>query len=125
MPSRPLPMTRTIRTFPTPEHFWPIVEAWAADKGFSCKSKQGTTRLYQKGIGLLVAPMLLQVTERGGTVTLEAWVYSGWLVRLLSLFMMPKEIGVETGGFKGLIPRKIARAAINELLPKLGQPPLP
>ncbi len=46
------------------------------------------------------------------------------LVRLSSLFMLPKQMGLESGGFRGALPRKIGREAVNKLLERLGQPPI-
>jgi hypothetical protein len=118
-------MKRTERTFPMPENLWPTVEAWAAEKGYRCKESTGTDRTFQKGVGFLVAPMMLQLTEQNGSVTMQAWIRAGLFVRAFSLFILPAEMGVESGGFKAVLPRKIARNAINDLLNKLDQPPIP
>jgi hypothetical protein len=45
-------------------------------------------------------------------------------VRLMALFMLPKQMSVESGGFRGALPRKIGRQAVNRLLEKLGQTPV-
>ena len=57
-------------------------------------------------------------------VHLETWVHVNFLVRLMALFMLPKRMGVESGGFRGVLPRKIGRQAVNKLLQKLAQPPV-
>jgi len=51
-------------------------------------------------------------------------VHLNFLVRLMALFMLPKRMGVESGGFRGVLPRKIGRQAVNKLLQKLAQPPV-
>jgi hypothetical protein len=33
-------------------------------------------------------------------------------------------MGIESGGFKGALPRSMARSAVNTLLGQLGQPPI-
>jgi hypothetical protein len=40
----------------------------------------------------------------------------------MSAFMLPAEMGIESGGFKGVLPRKIARDGVNALLKLLNQP---
>ena len=109
-----------------PPGFWNIVEGWAGPAGYKCtESIDGGTRIYQKGVGFWVAPMMLQLTEANGQVSMEAWIRAGLFVRICSLFILPPEIGIESGGFKAVLPRKIARGKINDLLQALGQPPIP
>lgn len=117
--------TRTRITFPTPEHFWATVESWAPEKGYICKESAGGTRTYQKGVGFWVAPMMLSLTEKDGSIELVAWIRANLFVRICSLMLLPAEMGIESGGFKAALPRKMARNAVNELLAKLGQPPIP
>jgi hypothetical protein len=104
---------------------WPVVEGWARETGFNLKETSPKERLYQKGIGFLVAPMLLRASCNGEQCTLEAWVRVNVLVRLMALFLVPSEMGIEPGGFKLVAPRSIARGAINKLLVQLGQPEIP
>ncbi len=74
---------------------------------------------------MLVAPMMLSLRQENNVVTLEAWVRSNLFVRLMSFFILPAEIGIESGGFKAVLPRKIARDAVNSLLHQLGVPLIP
>ncbi len=103
----------------------PAIERWAAENGFKAKPATGPGRLYQKGIGFLVAPMMLRVEHQGGRLVLEAWVRSNLFVRAMSFFILPAEMHVESGGFVGVVPRNIARNAVNKLLPQLQQPLIP
>ncbi len=116
---------RTKLLFQQDGNIWPQVEQWASANGFNVKSSSGPERLYQKGTGFLVAPMMLSVGQADGKVTLEAWVRCNLFVRLASLFILPAEMGIQSGGFRGVLPRSIARNAVNVLLQQLGQPSIP
>lgn len=104
---------------------WAAVDAWAGAHGFKPQASAGPGRLYQKGTGFLVAPMMLRLEQQGSRVILEAWIRCGTFVRLFALFLIPGQMGVQSGGFKLALPRKIAREAINKLLAQLGQGPIP
>ena len=116
---------RTKISFRRDADVWPVVEGWAGGAGFHLKETTGPERLYQKGTGFLVAPMMLSIRQADGQVAMEAWIRCNTFVRLMSLFILPAEMGIESGGFKGVAPRAIARKAVNQLLPQLGQPPIP
>jgi hypothetical protein len=116
---------RTRLTFEQGGSIWPQVEQWARGNGFNLKSSSAAERLYQKGHGLMVAPMMLSIGQTDGKVVLEAWVRCNAFTRLMSLFILPSEIGIQSGGFKAVLPRSIARNAVNILLQQLGQPPIP
>jgi hypothetical protein len=118
-------MNRTTRSFPTPPNFWPIVESWAIASGYRSIQSDGGTRVFQKGRGFWVAPMMLQLHEADGTIEMEAWIRANLFVRIAALMLLPAEMGIESGGFKAVLPRKIARKAVNQLLEQLAQPPIP
>ena len=112
---------RTPIAFQSSTNIWPTVEKWAAENGYKLQSEDATGRTYQKGVGFLVAPMMLRLAQDGDQVSGEAWIRAGLLVRIFALFLLPAEMGIESGGFKGVLPRKIARTAVNKLLAELGQ----
>ncbi|HEY6971520.1 MAG TPA: hypothetical protein VJA94_20085 [Candidatus Angelobacter sp.] len=116
---------RTTISFPINGEIWSRLDQWAAAFGYSPRPFPGPGRLYQKGTGFLVAPMMLSVRQENSTVALEAWVRFNFFTRLTSLFILPAEIGVQSGGFKAVLPRKMARDAINVLLNQLGVPMIP
>lgn len=116
---------RTRREFTAPEPIWPKVESWAAAAGYRLKQSGNLTRLYEKGKGFWVAPMMLEAGQQGDRAHVEAWIRATPFVRVMSLFMLPREMGVESGGLKARIPRNMARGAANDLLSLLGQPPIP
>ena len=115
---------RTIRDFSISSDIWPSVDKWAAEASFRLKESTPTSRLYQRGYGLLTAPMMVGLTQQGGKVRLEAWIAANFLARLGALFLIPAEMGIESGGFKAVVPRNIARGAVNKLLERLGQSPI-
>jgi len=115
--------TRTKIAFNEMNNVFPAVDRWASVSGFKpLPTPVESGKLYQKGTGFLVAPMMLSVRQAGGRVDMEAWVRCNMFMRIMSFFMLPAEMGIESGGFKGVLPRQIARNAVNGLLGVLGQP---
>ena len=115
---------RTQISFQSANSIWPAVEKWAGENGYKPVSQAGNERTFQKGVGFLVAPMMLRLAQNGDAVTGEAWIRAGLVVRIMALFLLPPEMGIESGGFKGVLPRKIARGAVNKLLAELGAQPI-
>ena len=101
---------------------WPVVEEWASEHHYWLRGSNGDERTYQKGTGILVAPMMLRVRKRDQETELEAWIRVCKFVRMRSLFILPREMGIESGDFRAVAPRRIARKAVSELLGQLGQP---
>ena len=116
---------RTIIEFAGASDIWPVVDKWAGENGYRLKESGDAERLYQKGVGFLVAPMMLKIRRQDQSIHLEAWVRAYFFVRLMSLFILPAEMGIKSGGLRGVWPRTMAREAVNKLLAQLGQPPIP
>jgi hypothetical protein len=118
-------MARTVRDFQVGYDIGPWVDAWAQAHhyGFRGVSADGT-RHYQRGNGILTGAMPLTVRQYGPSVHLEAWIHANLLARIGALFLIPTDMGIESGGFKGALPRSMARSAVNTLLGQLGQPPI-
>lgn len=116
---------RTVRDFQVGFDVVPLIDAWAQANhyGFRGVSPDGT-RNYQRGNGILTGAMPLTVRQTGGGVHLEAWIHSTLVARIGALFLIPADMGIESGGMKGVLPRKIARESVNKLLSQLGQPPI-
>ncbi len=114
--------TRTTIHFRYNGEIWPIVEDWAGRNGYRLKESGPGERTYQKGIGFLVAPMMLKVRSDNEETVIDAWVRVNVLIRLMGLFLIPAEMGIESGGLKLAAPRSIARKAVNKLLEELEQP---
>ncbi len=104
---------------------WSTVDDWAVKHGYKIRSQSGTERLYQKGIGFWVAPMMLEIKVQDEQVQLEAWIRINLFMRLMSFFILPSEITIESGGVRAALPRRMARKAVNELLLRLNQPEIP
>ena len=115
---------RTVLDFGIQADPWPTIDSWAQQSGYQLTQGSGPNRLYQKGTGIMVAPMMLQLQQAGGQLHLEAWIRGTLLARISSFFLIPAEMGIDSGGFRAVIPRGIARVAVNKLLNGLGQPPI-
>jgi hypothetical protein len=116
---------RTVRDFQVGFDIAPLVDAWAGSNhyGFRGLSPDGT-RNYQRGNGVLTGAMPLTVRQIGAGVHLEAWIHATLVARICALFLIPTDMGIESGGLKGVLPRSMARDSVNKLLAQLGQPPI-
>ena len=114
--------SRTIRDFTVPTDVWPAVERWSKTEGFELIVDLGDKRRYQKGNGWIVLPTKLEITQTDGSVHLEVWIYGSPFNRIFTLFLLPEEITIESGGVRALIPRSIARDSVNRLMIQLAQP---
>ena len=56
---------------------------------------------------------------------ISAYLHIPLFTRIMALFMLPQEMHVRSGGFRAVIPRNMARKAVNELLAQVGAPPIP
>lgn len=112
---------RTKLSFKYSGNLWPFVSKWADENRYKEKESFGNGKIFQKGIGFLVAPMMLKVEQNGDDVFIEAWVKANIFVRAMALFILPSEMEIGSGGFRGVAPRSIARKAVNKLLLKLSQ----
>ena len=99
-----------------------VVEGWANANNFKQKSAAGNEKTYQRGVGFLVGPTMLRIRPENHELVLEVWIRMNLFTRLMSLFILPAEIGIESGGFKSVLPRTMARNLFNQLLAHLGQP---
>lgn len=115
---------RTVRDFEMSGELAPYLDDWARKHAYHPKGSRGPARLFQRGTGFLTAPMMFQASQEGSHVHVEAWVRGTFLARLMSLFILPAEMTVSSGGSRGVIPRKMARGDVNTFLEGLGQPPI-
>jgi hypothetical protein len=106
-------------------NFDSVLTGWAMENGYRLLGESNGRTVYQKGTGLLVAPMMLEVAKTGDDVELTAWVRMGFFVRLMSFFILPAEMGIQSGGLRAAVPRSMARKAVNKLLVACNQTPLP
>lgn len=122
------PKQRTSVTFTIGGDPWKVIETWAQRHRYRLREPvEGTppaVRVYQKGSGLLTAPARARFSVEDDRVQLQAWVHVPLLARITSLFLLPQEMGIQSGGFRGAVPRTMARNSINDLLSQVGAPPV-
>jgi len=112
---------RSIVTYSVTGDPWPAIATWAKQHGFHPREPQtGSTKLFQKGSGLFTAPMRAQFTHTANSVELQAYLHIPLFTRIMAFFLLPQEMPVRSGGFRAVIPRGIARKAVNELLAQVG-----
>lgn len=119
---------RTIVEVPASEHFSYALDSWAIENEYVLQvngvGPEGPERIYQRGKGFWVAPQMLRVIAKD-TIRIEAWIKASLYVRIMSFFILPKEMAINSGGFRGALPRSKARNMVNALLARLGVPPIP
>lgn len=98
------------------------VESWANANNFKLKSSVGNEKTYQRGLNLLVAPQMLKTRLENHELVLEIWIRFNLFARLSSLFIVPAEMGIESGGVRAVLLKSTARNRFNQLLAHLGQP---
>jgi hypothetical protein len=109
-----------------PVQSWAFIEPWLASNSFTPQQSSPQERLYQNGSGLLIAPTMLLVRQVSAeALQLEVWVRCNLFTRIASLFLLPAEMGVESGGWRGWLPRQMSRDLFNGLLRQLGLPQIP
>jgi hypothetical protein len=115
---------RAVRDFEVSQDPLPVADRWAAEQGYKVLEQTASHRRYRKGAGIMAGSRLVTLDVDHGRGHLEGWVGSNMAARLLSLFILPANITLESGGFKGALPRKLGRDEVNPLLATLGQAPL-
>jgi hypothetical protein len=120
------PGRRSVVTYAVTGDPWPTIGTWAKQHGFNPREPQtGSTKLFQKGSGLFTAPMRAQFTHTGNSVEVQAYLHIPLFSRIMALFLLPAEMNVRSGGFRAVIPRNIARKAVNALLAQVGAEQIP
>ncbi len=121
------PDKRTVVVYSAASDPWPAIATWAKKHGFNPREPQtGQVKLFQKGSGFWTAAMRAQFSYDGvGTMQMQAWLPISIFARIAALFMLPAEMHIRSGGFRAVLPRKIARNAVNDLLQQVGAPPIP
>lgn len=116
---------RTTVTYAVTGDPWPTIATWAKGHGFNPREPQtGNTKLFQKGSGLFTAPMRAQFTHTANSVEVQAYLHIPLFTRIMALFMLPAEMHIRPGGIRAVLPRSIARKAVNELLAQVGGEPI-
>ena len=117
---------RTIRDFQCNYDVAPYADAWANATHFALQSVDPDgSRTYQRGEGILTGSMHAIVRQSGTYVRVEAWIHANLVARTFALFLIPANMSVESGGVRGVLPRKMCRDAVNQLLTQFSQPLIP
>jgi hypothetical protein len=118
---------RSVVTYTVAGDPWPVIAQWAQKHGFNPREPQtGNVKMFQKGSGFWTAAMRAQFSYDGaGTMQMQAWLPINLFARIAALFMLPAEMHIRSGGFRAVLPRKLARNAINDLLTQVGAPLIP
>lgn len=116
-------MPRSIREFGGLSDTWPRIDAWAAQHGYNMVQQLPLGRVYQKGTGILMAPIMVSIENTATGVRLEGWLSLSGIVRLGWLFLVPAEIDLGSG-IVAFLPRRKGRNDVNALLTMLGGPPI-
>jgi hypothetical protein len=117
--------SKTVRDFKVNGDISAIADAWASGNNFKLRGVDPDgTRRYQRGQGLMVNAQHATLRQSGPDVHLEAWTHATLFDRIAVLGIMPANMAVDGGGFRGRIPRRRAMESVNKLLAQLGQPPL-
>ncbi|MGN6103858.1 MAG: hypothetical protein ACTHU0_02025 [Kofleriaceae bacterium] len=120
------PAKRSTASFQVQGDPWPQIALWAKKHGFLPREPQTPgLKMFQKGSGLWTAPMRAQFALEGDRVHVQAWIHVPLFSRIMALFLLPQEMNIQSGGFRAVVPRKIARKAVNELLEQMGATPIP
>jgi hypothetical protein len=115
---------RAVREFPITGDPWPTVFQWAAQYGYQLVDEAGDRRRYRRGSGFWTGSRKLEISKQGDVLHLEVWVAANLFTRAMSLFILPAEITIESGGAKAVLPRKMGRNEVNPLLLAFGQQPM-
>lgn len=114
----------TVIDFKSKEDVFSVVDTWAVEKKYNLRNATDTSKTYQRGQGFLTPPIILTVNQNDDLVHMESFLKVGFLARLNSLFILPSQISLYSGGIKAAIPRKMGRSDVNILLLRLNQEPI-
>ncbi len=118
-------MSRTTMDFRAPTDYWQTIDLWAKMTDIRLKQSAGPMRLYQKGHGFWMAPVMISFQQTNDQIHMETWVRANFFIRLMALFIIPSEMELKSGGFRLVVPRKYGREAVNKLLAQLQAPLIP
>ena len=112
--------TRAIREFPYASDPWLVVESWAAHNRYHVVERAQTSRLFRKHKGWISVPTMVSILAFDGRLHLEAWLGAAKITGASA--GASSELTIEPDGVYATVPRRRARAEVNELLAALGAP---
>ena len=117
-------MSRTVISVKVSDSVWPAVESWAEQNEFKEIDSIGGGRSFRRG-SLSGADENLRIDQSEDEVVIESWLHTGLFFRVLFLFILPEETGIESSWLSAYhAPKSRFRAKLNPLLEQLGAPTL-
>ena len=117
-----MPEKRGVRDFQANGEVWSAVDDWAGAQGYKVAENSEGRRTYKKGSGFFAGARAVEIESEAKQVHLEAWAIGNMPARILSLGILPAEVTIESGGPQAVLPRKMGRDEVNQLLAAFGQP---
>ncbi len=98
---------------------WPLIMGWGQHHKLKMLgTPQEGLVVFQKGWGV----QNIAFNVEGTILTIQAWVRFSTLERIRSMFILPAEMGAESGGMRGVLGRRFLRNMVNEILAHLQAP---
>ncbi len=116
--------SRTILDFSFHGDLYPILEKWAAENSFATREGENGAIECQRGGGMMMCPVLLQVKQSGRSVHLETWLQVDLLTEFITLFNAPAQSAIDSSTKLLWREKDLARLYVNKLLKELDQPPI-
>jgi len=116
--------SRTILDFSFNDDVYPILKKWAAENSFVSRNGIEGAIECQRGGGVMMSPVMVQIKQSGKNVHLETWLQVDLLTEFITLFNAPAQSAIDSNTQTLWREREIARLYINKLLKELGQPPI-
>ena len=117
-------MSRTVITVKVSDSVWPEVESWVERNKFKEVTSISGGRSFRRG-SLSGADENLRIDQSEDEVVIESWLHTGLFFRVLFLFLLPEETGIESSWLSAYqAPKSRFRAKLNPLLEQLGAPTL-
>ena len=119
-----LESSRTILDFAFKDNILPILQKWADENSFVTRDGPEGAIECQRGGGVIMCPVLLQIKQSGSSVHLETWLQVDILTEFTTLFNAPAQSAIDSSAKLLWREKDVARLYVNKLLKDLGQPPI-
>lgn len=115
---------RSIINFKVDSDITDLVDDWAIQNKFTPVESEYGALKYKRGNGFTSPISFVKVIQKGQDVNVQAWLDIPMVTRIFSIFILPGEMHVHPGGFRGFVPRRQIRNKLDRLLVMLGQEPV-
>jgi|GEM_PF-7124401 len=118
---------KLILSFDAPADAVEIIDEWAKKSTFiegmplfdKTLNKEDHTYCFHVLDSSSITYLSIDVVD--GKINLESWLTFGFLQRLLSMFILPKHMPLNSKSVRGVMSRMNPKKSLNKLLEKLGQ----